>query len=158
MLGWKHEEVIGLKALDFLFSEKYISQAEPIIDTLRNGQSWSGEIILKRRDGALLPFLTQSSPVIDKKGIVIGAVAIGKDITELKNVERMKDEFISLVSHELRTPLTIITGSLQSMTHPEISPEDAHELLKNVVDSAASMVVILDNMLELARYQASGYI
>ena len=40
-------------------------------------------------------------------------VAIGKDISGVKKVEKLKDEFVSLVSHDLRNPLTIIQGQAQ---------------------------------------------
>ena len=154
LLGWQPEEVIGLNAVDLLFPEEFRQKPEELRQLLRSGQSWSGEIAVRRRDGAMVPLLVNSSPVLDKDGRVTSIIAVGKDISELKKVDQMKDEFIGLVSHELRTPLTVITGSLESAMHPGVSPEDAHELIQNAIEGADSLAVILDNMLELSRYQA----
>jgi signal transduction histidine kinase len=85
---------------------------------------------------------------------VIATMAQGQDITERKRVEQMKDEFISLVSHELRTPMTVITGSLRTATTEGISPEDKDILMQNAIDGAGSLSAILENLLELSRYQA----
>ncbi len=46
---------------------------------------------------------------------IIGTVAIFNDITEIRNVERMKTAFVSTVSHELRTPLTSIKGFIATL-------------------------------------------
>jgi len=81
-------------------------------------------------------------------------VTLFLDITERKKTELMKDEFISLVSHELRTPLTVISGSLQTAMSPGISEKDIRELLQNAADDADILAAILENMLELSRYQA----
>ena len=78
----------------------------------------------------------------------------GRDISERKKGEQIKDEFIGLISHELRTPLTIITGSLHSAMSQGVSPEDVHELLENAAEGADSLADILENMLELSRHQA----
>ncbi|MFH0847484.1 MAG: PAS domain S-box protein [Chloroflexota bacterium] len=75
------------------------------------------------------------------------------DITEIKMIDRIKDEFIGLVSHELRTPLTVIKGSLQTALSKGISPEDLRVLLENAVSGADSLADILENMLELSRHQ-----
>jgi len=90
----------------------------------------------------------------DKKGMLKGGFGTVQDITELKKTDKIKDEFIGLVSHELRTPLTVITGSLRSAMSPGISPGDARELLQNAVEGADQLAAILENMLELSRYQA----
>jgi signal transduction histidine kinase len=81
-------------------------------------------------------------------------IGICMDITERKKTEQLKDEFIGLVSHELRTPMTIITGSLHTATSEGISPEDKEILLQNAIEGADSLSAILENLLELSRYQA----
>jgi len=154
MLQWQQDEVIGQDAITVLFTKGYKQQGEIIADTLRRGLSWSGELPIKRRDGSSVTVLARTSPVRNASGDVIGAVAVGKDIDELKKAERLKDEFISLVSHELRTPLTVITGSLHSMKYPGISEEDKSELLQNSIESVESLANTLGNMLELSRFQA----
>ena len=104
-----------------------------------------GDSIKWVREQAVLEF--------DKKGALLGGFGTVQDITEHKVVEKMKDEFISLVSHELRTPLTVIIGSLRTAMSEGISPQEMRELIENAVSGAASLAVILENMLELSRYQ-----
>jgi PAS domain S-box-containing protein len=90
----------------------------------------------------------------DDEGMLKGGFGTVQDITEIKKAEQLKDEFIGLVSHELRTPLTIIIGSIKSAMTQGISTEDMYELLYNASEGAESLAAILENMLELSRYQA----
>ncbi|MGD0794637.1 MAG: PAS domain S-box protein [Dehalococcoidales bacterium] len=84
----------------------------------------------------------------------VSKLTIFHDLTERKKVEQMKDEFIGLVSHELRTPLTVITGSLRTALSEGVPAEEANELIKNATEGADQLAAILENMLELSRYQA----
>jgi PAS domain S-box-containing protein len=154
LLGWQPEEVIGLDAVDVLFPEESRQRPQELRQQLRGGQSWSGEITVRRRDGAMISLLINGSPVLDKDGNVTSVISVGKDITELKKVDQMKDEFIGLVSHELRTPLTVIIGSLRTAMSEGLSPADVSELIQNATDGAESLEAILENMLELSRWQA----
>jgi PAS domain S-box-containing protein len=154
LLGWHKEEIMARNAVDLLVPEEYSQEAETIEKMMRSGESWSGEIAFKHRNGNLVPLLARFSPVMDASGKLMDVMVVGKDISELKKVDQMKDEFIGLVSHELRTPLTVITGSLESAMHPRVSPEDARELIQNAVEGAESLASILENMLELSRYRA----
>ena len=59
-------------------------------------------------------FLSVSgAPILDSAGAVVAAVNVAHDVTELRELDRLKDEFISVASHEMRTPLTVIKGYSQ---------------------------------------------
>ena len=77
-----------------------------------------------------------------------------QEIAQREKVDQIKDEFIGLVSHELRSPLTVVIGALNTAMDERISEDEAKLLLKDAASSAETLSVILDNMLELSRYQA----
>ena len=62
------------------------------------------------------------SPMLDRGGQVIGASTIARDITERKQLEQMKDDFVGTVSHELRTPLTAIKGFIELVADGDAGP------------------------------------
>jgi len=94
-----------------------------------------------------------SSPgtLADGRRFIVGMAV---DITERKKTEQIKDEFIGMVSHELRTPLTVVIGALGTAMDKRVSQQDKEELVKEASSSAEALAGILDNMLELSRYQA----
>ena len=77
------------------------------------------------------------------------------DMTERKRIEKIKDEFIGMVSHELRTPLTIFMGSVQVALDDKISEAERKELLQEAAASAENLSHILENLIELSRYQSN---
>jgi signal transduction histidine kinase len=100
--------------------------------------------------------------------VKIGLVSTGRerffsaflhDISQRKEVERLKDEFISTVSHELRTPLTAIYGSLSLLASGmagELPPE-AGQLLAISHDSTERLIRLINDLLDLEKI-ASGKI
>jgi PAS domain S-box-containing protein len=154
LTGRKAEEVLGVK-LDILFPDDSREESMKHIHEATSGERWEVvEIPIKHRDGTVRILLWNSANLYapDRK-TVIATIAQGQDITERKKAEQMKDEFISLVSHELRTPMTVITGSLRTAVSEGISPEDRETLLQNAIEGADSLSAILENLLELSRYQ-----
>lgn len=87
---------------DYLKKHLRVSKGRPI--------GFGLEITGQRRDGDTFPMeLGLSDMWIDERYTFIGII---RDITERKDIEGMKDRFVSVVSHELRTPLTSALGSL----------------------------------------------
>lgn len=85
-----------------------------------------------------------------------GFVACYRDITQQKEVERMKDEFVSTVSHELRTPLTAIRGSLALMAGGAAGqlPRESHELVEIADTNAERLVRLISDILDLQKVEA----
>ena len=82
-------------------------------------------------------------------------MSVARDITERKEVEQLKDEFIGMVSHEIRTPLTVLIGSLSTAMTEGISSEDARSMMNAAKEGAESLNNIVDNLIELSRYQSN---
>lgn len=77
-------------------------------EAMRAGNRWRGEVPARRKDGSTYDTAVTITPMHDQKGDTVAFVGIIRDISTLKEVERMKDTFVSNVSHELRTPITNI--------------------------------------------------
>jgi PAS domain S-box-containing protein len=68
------------------------------------------ELVRRRRDGTFVDVSLSGSPIYSDDGSVIGIASIGRDISDRRKAEQLKDEFLALVSHELRTPLASIVA------------------------------------------------
>jgi PAS domain S-box-containing protein len=156
LTGRSAGEVLGKKVDVLIPADRRDEALKKINRTTQMGERWEVvEIPIQHADGSIRTVLWNSATLYTPDGKTpLATIAQGQDITELKKTDRLKDEFIGLVSHELRTPLTVISGSLRSAMSPGISPEDARELLQNAVEGADQLAAILENMLELSRYQA----
>ena len=110
---------------------------------------------LRRQDGSCFPVEYVSTPILED-GAIVGAVIAFKDITERQQVERMKDEFISVVSHELRTPLTSIHGSLGMLASGLLDPRSdrGRRLLQIAVDSTDRLVRLINDILDIERIES----
>jgi two-component system phosphate regulon sensor histidine kinase PhoR len=84
-----------------------------------------------------------------------GAVLVLHDITDLRQADRMRRDFVANVSHELRTPLTAIRGyveALQDEAPPE--PDEAARFLEIIARQASRMERLVRDLLRLARLEA----
>ncbi|MBI4330372.1 MAG: PAS domain S-box protein [Chloroflexi bacterium] len=84
------------------------------------------------------------------------SVASLSDITESKDLVRLKDEFVSFVSHEIRTPLTVIVGGLGTVLSAGglLSQEQTRDLVQDACSEAEALSELVENLLELSRAQA----
>ena len=84
-----------------------------------------------------------------------GMFILSLDISERKQAEGIKDEFIGMVSHELKTPLTVIVGALSTISGGGITESEVRQLYQDAVFEADELASMVDNLLELSRQQAS---
>jgi two-component system phosphate regulon sensor histidine kinase PhoR len=100
-------------------------------------------------------FNVQSAHVRSEEGRLIGTVAIFNDVTELKNLERMKSAFVATVSHELRTPLTAIKGFVSTLLMDDGFPEEERREFYTIIDHECDRLKrLIDDLLNIARIEA----
>ncbi|MDQ2717550.1 MAG: ATP-binding protein [Chloroflexota bacterium] len=98
-----------------------------------------------------------STPVLSAEGFYLGRFYSLRDVTQEREVDRMKSEFVSLVSHELRTPLTSIQGYIDLLLHDEeVGPLTAlqQEFLGVAHNNARRLVGIINDLLDLSRIES----
>lgn len=99
---------------------------------------------------------TYKTPLIDSNGEVVGTTGFSRDITERKEIDRMKNEFVSMVSHELRTPLTSIRGALGLVTSGKI--EALSDKTKGLLDIANNnclrLINLINDILDIEKIEA----
>jgi two-component system phosphate regulon sensor histidine kinase PhoR len=110
----------------------------------KSGENFSEEMSWNNKS-----FLCSFSSIPLKGGIAV----VFHDITEIKNLERVKKDFISNVSHELRTPLTAIKGFVETLSEEESDPNKLRylEIIERHSDRLVSIVndlLLLSNLEE----------
>jgi PAS domain S-box-containing protein len=112
------------------------------------------EIFGRRKDGSEFPAEASISKL--KMGQKMLFTVFLHDITDRRQIDRMKDEFVSVVSHELRTPLTSIHGSLGMLASGLLKPdsEQGKRMLQIAVDSTDRLVRLINDILDIERIES----
>ncbi|HEX2121944.1 MAG TPA: PAS domain S-box protein, partial [Thermoanaerobaculia bacterium] len=87
LYGWTSAEVLGQHILDVLQPDMENRRSSELLVRLASGQSWSGELIVKRRDGTSFPAMTIEAPIFGADGTLTGVVGVSFDLTERKAAE-----------------------------------------------------------------------
>lgn len=159
ILGYSEPELLSMGSKDITYQGDITSDSK-IVQQLWTGESdgFSAEKRYVHEDGCVIWGAITVSPIHDSDGKTRYVLVQVENITERKQAEQIKDEFIGMVSHELKTPLTIMMGALNVLTNQELSEEQARELMQDASSSVDTMVGIVENLLELARSQSDRMI
>ena len=100
-------------------------------------------------------FLPRILPIRDADGATLGAAVLLEDITRFRLLDEVKTNLVATVSHELKTPLTSIRLVLHLLLEEQIGPlaPKQLELLVDARDNAERLLVMINNLLDLARLE-----
>jgi PAS domain S-box-containing protein len=108
LYGWRSEEVLGREVTEVTPAVEARPQAQEIMDRLSRGGAYSGEFVVRDRDGREFPVIVNNSPILDDEAHVIGVIGTSIDITERKRREEGQ-RFLSEASRVLASSLNYAT-------------------------------------------------
>ncbi|MFF2482124.1 ATP-binding protein [Paenibacillus sp. NPDC058071] len=89
------------------------------------------------------------------EGIIRGAVAVVRNVTEEHKLEKLRRDFVANVSHEIRTPLSMLQGYSEALLDDIVaSPEERKELVQVIYDESLRMSRLVNDFLDMARMEA----
>jgi len=110
LYGWSIEEAIGHNILEINVPDIAQDKAAEIMKLLSAGKTWSGEFMVKRRDGTIFPAAVSNSPILDENGNVIGIIGISTDVTKRKRTEEKLRESETRYVNVVKSAMDAIIG------------------------------------------------
>jgi NtrC-family two-component system sensor histidine kinase KinB len=107
-------------------------------------------------DGSEHAFRLRTTPMRDDEGRLLGAVTLLEDITHLREIDRLKSEFIATASHELRTPLTSVQMSVHLLLEAAAGKltDKQQEVLQACREDCDRLERLMRDLLDLSKIEA----
>lgn len=108
--------------------------------------------LLKRSDGTRIPVAYTASPILGKEDQLIGCMVAFKDVTEEREIDRVKDRFLSVAAHQLRTPLSGMRWNMEMLLGGDYGelPVEAREAVSRIHENNQRMIVLVNDLLNVA--------
>lgn len=132
----------------------------PLARGLHGEASSDFEQIVRRADSGEDIYLRIAySPIVDQSGAIAGAVAIASDVTRARQLERQREEFLSIAAHELKTPVTSIKLFAQGMLRTlhrqrNLSVERSERDLRTILSQIDRLANLVDDLLDWSRVRS----
>jgi len=152
-----------------LFALPEISLGAPLLDvvrdatvdrlieeTVRTGKATQSELVrADPKTNSERDVEISAVPIKDDAGLTTGAVVLFHDITQLKQTDKVRRDFVANVSHELRTPLSILRGYIETLLdNPQTSDKELLRILRVMERHSKRLGLLIDDLLTLARLES----
>ncbi len=150
---WHDQDEIIKKAAEL--SEEFGYYVAPgfdvFIEKAKKLGADEGEWTFIRKNGSRFPVRLTATSLKNEHNVITGYLGVIEDITERKQIENIKNEFVSIISHELRTPITSICASLGLVLDIMIAElsKEAHDLIKIAYDNCDRLILLINDMLDM---------
>ncbi|MCB9663624.1 MAG: response regulator [Alphaproteobacteria bacterium] len=152
VLGWSTEQLTSRPFLDFVHPDDVAATLVEVDKLARGEPTIHFTNRYRKRDGGYCWIAWTCTPDPDSSELF----AVARDVSRERELDRLKDEFISTVSHELRTPLTSIHGALGMLASGRVGTLDdqATRLVDVALRNCRRLGRRIDDILDLGRLDA----
>jgi two-component system phosphate regulon sensor histidine kinase PhoR len=135
---------------------------EAIRKVIREGNSISFELNLplplgKAFEVNVVGILPSPEEIESGDEGIRGVIAVFHDITRLKELEKIRQDFVANVSHELRTPLTTIKGYVETLLDGALKEEVAFQFVQIIKKHSDRLTKIVEDLLALSKIETKGF-
>ena len=153
LLGLSLDELLG-KQVDIHDQHVWLSDLLQSVITYEINDS-ELDVKLEGLDQSGLKILQARTSLVDnQQGQTIGTVTIIRDVTRLREVDRLKTEFLTMAAHELRTPLTSILGFSEILADRQMDEDRRQRYMLMINEQASHLKEIINNILDISRLEA----
>jgi PAS domain S-box-containing protein len=165
LFGYTAEQAVG-RHISFLIPPDRLEEEDRILSRLRAGERvYHFDTVRVRSDGQLIHVSLTISPIRDQTGRIIGASKTARDITDrkqaeeriyglmtqLKEADRRKDEFLATLAHELRNPLAPLLNMLEIVKRSDDGSKLLGQVRSTLERQLGQMVRLVDDLLDMNR-------
>jgi signal transduction histidine kinase len=150
---------VMMPKLDGLELLKRLKELEPMVVVIMMTGFADKELILKALKADADDFINKPLNLLQLKSAVDKALvkkALKEEITNLRNLDKFKTNFLSLISHKFRTPITVISLFLQNLAAGLYDPEEDRENLGLVYEEACYLGRLVSDLLTFSSWMDSG--
>jgi two-component system CheB/CheR fusion protein len=165
LFGYTAEQAVG-RHISFIIPADRAEEENQILARLRAGERvYHFDTVRVRSDGQPIHVSLTISPIRDEAGRIVGASKIARDITDrkqaeeriyslmtqLKEADRRKDEFLAMLAHELRNPLAPLLNALEILKREGGNREAIEQVRSTLERQLGQLVRLVDDLLDVNR-------
>ncbi len=143
----------ALEGRSLLEAVRHAEVVEAIESAVAGGVAQVGDVTLGPGSERTLRFSVAPFPSRDEPA---GAVAVFRDVTEVRRIEAGRRDFVANASHELKTPLTAIRGFAERLADAELPDANAKHAVEAIVGNAKRLGALVEDLLELSRIESGS--
>ena len=155
--GQSAEQLLGVITCRRADGREVALDRLPVAQTFDNAETVRAEeIVLSVPDGPSVTTLINATPIHGPAGALVSVVVTLQDLAPLRELERMRAEFLGMVSHELRAPLTSIKGSTATVLRAArlFGPAEVAQFFRIIDAQADRMDSLIGDLLDAGRIDA----
>jgi len=151
--GYSRAEAMGKNPRILKGGQTSLETYKQLWDTITSGKEWKGELCNKKKNGDLYWEQVSISPIKNAEGKTTNYLAVKNDITERENIDRRKDDFITIAGHELRTPVSAVRLTNQILQEMFKDNPQALKYLGKIERQSNIQANLINDLLNVSKIQ-----